>query len=205
MTWTQSLLAALFLGSLGSFSWAMRKFFTRPSGTTSGMKVIAGCGVLFAILHLMALAFSSISYARGLTGAVLYSASLALFWWAILMHLGRPLSASFSPDRPVHLVQSGPYRFIRHPLYTSYLLTWAAAPIATGRWYLLGTVAAMAAIYVAAATAEEKKFLDTPLADAYLQYRSRTGLFFPNVVKAIPALLTKWAANNRLRSFRKPA
>ena len=198
-------LATLLLLCLASFSWAMRNFFTRPTGTTPGMKAIAVCGVLFALLHLFAILFSSISLAGGIAAALLYSASLGLFWWAIRTSLHRPLSASFSLDCPAHLVQDGPYRFIRHPLYCSYLLTWTAACIASARLFLLPTVAAMAAIYVVAARAEERKFLESPLADSYRHYRARTGRLFPNVVKIVLALSSRSADNGRLGSFRNPA
>lgn len=198
-------LATLLLLCLASFSWAMRNFFTRPTGTTSGMKAIAVCGVLFALLHLFALLFSSIWLAGGIAAAMLYSASLGLFWWAIRTSLRRPLSASFSFDCPSHLVQDGPYRFIRHPLYCSYLLTWTAACVASARLFLLPTLAAMAAIYVIAARAEERKFLQSPLAESYRQYRARTGRLFPNLAKIVFAWSSRGADNGRLGSFRNPA
>lgn len=184
----QWLLSALLLISLGSFAWAMQKFFTRPAGKTLGMMVIAVCGTIFAVLHLIALLSSSITFTRGMFGAILYLASAGLFWWAIRASLLHPLSASFSPDAPQHLVETGPYRLMRHPLYLSYLLTWLAAPIATGRWLLVLTFATMAAIYLSAALMEENKFIRGPLADSYLRYRSHTGLLVPNVIKLASAL-----------------
>ena len=41
----------------------------------------------------------------------------------------------------------------------------------------------MLVIYVLAAAEEEKKFTRSPLAEAYQQYRARTGLLFPNPLK----------------------
>ena len=48
---------------------------------------------------------------------------LAIGRYAQLWHLGE--------DTPASLNQSGPYRFVRHPFYTSYSLTWLAAAVAT--------------------------------------------------------------------------
>jgi protein-S-isoprenylcysteine O-methyltransferase Ste14 len=180
--------AGLLLACLASFSWAMRHFFTRPAGDNAGMKLIAVCGSGFALLHLGAIAATPHATARQtLGGAAIYLCALVLFWWTIRANSRRPLSAAFSPDDPLHLVQHGPYRFIRHPFYCSYLLAWTAGIVATGRLWLLPSLAIMLAVYFRAASMEEDKFARTALADAYQRYRARTGMFFPNPVKFGPA------------------
>ncbi len=82
-------------------------------------------------------------------------------------------------------MEHGPYRFVRHPFYCSYLLAWAAGFVATAQTWLLPTVAVMLVIYVRAAKLEEEKFTRSPLAGTYERYRSRTGLFLPNPVKLL--------------------
>lgn len=178
--------AAFLFACMGSFSWGMRKFFTRPAGDNSGMKLIALCGSGFALLHLAAIAATPHATARqALGGALIYLCAASLFWWTIRANSRRPLSAAFSPDSPLHLVQHGPYRFVRHPFYCSYLLAWTAGFVATGRLWLLPTIAIMLAIYFRAASVEEDKFAHSALAGAYRQYRGRAGMFFPNPVKLI--------------------
>jgi protein-S-isoprenylcysteine O-methyltransferase Ste14 len=180
--------AGLLLACLISFSWGMRRFFSQPAGENSGMRLIRVCGSAFALLHLAAIiATPGVSAAQVLTGACLYLASLATFWWAIRTHGARPLSAAFSPDEPAHLVEAGPYRFLRHPFYCSYTLAWTAGIAATGRWWLIPTVVVMLAIYVRAARMEEEKFARSPLAAAYERYRSQTGMLLPNPAKLFRA------------------
>lgn len=180
----QWMAGALLLGCMASFSWAMSKFFVKPDGLTPGMKTIRACGIAFGILHLAAIVVTpEVSRARGVSGAVLYLCSAGLFWWAIHSSLRAPLSAAFSGDLPVHLVTRGPYKTIRHPLYSSYLLCWAAGWVITGRWWLAPTVAVMLIVYLVAAVGEEKKFARSDLSESYRRYRSRTGLFFPNPLK----------------------
>ena len=175
---------ALLAGCLFSFAWAMRRFFLQPAGLTGGMQAIKYCGISFGLLHFAAIAFTpGISTNRGVAGGALYLCALALFWWAIRASMARPLSAAFSPDLPGHLVAHGPYQFIRHPLYCSYLLCWLAGWAVTGRLWLAPTVVAMLVIYLAAARQEEKKFMRSPLAESYLRYRARTGLLIPNPLK----------------------
>ncbi len=189
VSWGAGLPAALLVGCVASFGWGVRNFFTRPVGLTARMKWISGSSAAFGILHLFAILFSSgLTRERSLTGSVLYLCSAGLFWWSIRTSFNKPLSAAFSPDTPVHLVSQGPYRFMRHPLYTSYLLTWAAGCVVTAQWWLLPTALIMLAIYFAASSAEEEKFLRSPLGRDYQRYRLRTGRFLPNVVRVLAGL-----------------
>jgi protein-S-isoprenylcysteine O-methyltransferase Ste14 len=178
--------AVLLLSCLGSFLWAIVRFFPRPAGASTGAKVIGVCTVVFGFLHLRAiLQFDRPGAAHEVTGAGFYLAALGLFWWAVCINSKRPLSAVFSPDVPEHLIQEGPYRFIRHPFYCSYLLTWMGGVMATQQFWLLVTVAVMFALYLRAARIEEEKFGCSSLGTKYQQYQARTGLFFPNPIKLI--------------------
>ena len=180
--WEAALPAALLVSCVASFGWGVRNFFTRPVGLTARMKWISGSSAAFGILHLFAILFSSnLTRERSVAGSALYLCSAGLFWWAIRTSFGKPLSAAFSPDTPVHLVSDGPYRFVRHPLYTSYILTWVAGWVVTARWWLLPTALIMLGIYIVASSAEEEKFLRSPLGRDYQRYRLRTGRFLPNL------------------------
>lgn len=177
-------LAGLLAACLASFAWGMNRFFERPAQRTRGMLITQTSSVLFAALHFFAIASSTHLHGQFVAlGAVLYAIALTLFWWAIQTHGSKRLSAIDSPDAPKHLVEEGPYVFVRHPFYASYLLTWVAGAIACSQWWLVPTVLVMLAIYLQAARYEEKKFSLTPLAKAYAEYRNRTGLFLPNPLK----------------------
>jgi protein-S-isoprenylcysteine O-methyltransferase Ste14 len=178
----------LLLACLGSYAWGMRRFFAQPAGDTAGMAVIRICGAVFAVVHAGALIFTPGIEAGALEAAIaLYLAALGLYWWAIRTNSPRPLSAAFSPDTPQHLVERGPYQFIRHPFYCSYLLTWSGGVVATRSLWLLPSLVVMLVIYIWAARAEEDKFMRSPLAGLYRTYRSRTGLFLPNPFKLFVA------------------
>ena len=180
--------AMLLLVCLACFGWAMRRFFVQPAGDTRGMRVIRLSSTICTLLTFAAiLTPPGVTFERGSVGALVYVFALGLFWWAIRANSQRPLSAAFSPDTPAHLMEHGPYRFVRHPFYCSYVLAWFAGLIATARWWLIPAVAWMVAIYIRAAAVEEKKFSDSPLAGAYDGYRSRTGLFVPNPMKLLLA------------------
>jgi protein-S-isoprenylcysteine O-methyltransferase Ste14 len=174
--------AMLLLACLSSFVWGMRRFFIQPAGPTTGMQITKICGLFFSVLHFVLIVSESvIRPAQALLATMLYVASLVLFWWAVSTNRGKPLSAVFSPDLPMHFVSHGPYAWVRHPFYTSYLLTWLAGVVATGHLWLLFTVLVMVTIYWRAALLEEKKFFQTALASLYAAYKSRTGLFAPSL------------------------
>jgi protein-S-isoprenylcysteine O-methyltransferase Ste14 len=166
----------------------MRRFFSRPAGVTAGMKVIKIISAVCAVLHLGAIVLTpAVTTGQLLAGACFYLCALGLYWWAIRTNSPTPLSAAFSTDAPQHLVERGPYRWIRHPFYCSYLMTWTAGMVATAQLWLLPSVAVMLAIYFRAAREEEQKFMRSPWAGAYRRYQSRTGLFLPNPVKLLMA------------------
>lgn len=175
--------AMLLLACLSSFVWGMRRFFIQPAGATTGMRITKICGLLFSVLHFVLIVTQGvIQPTLAAVAAILYVASLLLFWWSVYVNRAKPLSAVFSPDLPKHFVSHGPYTWIRHPFYTSYLLASLGGVAATGHLWLSFTVLVMITIYYKAAVLEERKFFQTPLASLYAAYQSRTGLFAPSLV-----------------------
>lgn len=184
MIWNLQLLPfGLLVVSLASFGWAMRSFFSKPSGDHKGMKVIRAVSTISAALHLGAILLTpDVPVRQTVAASGMYLMALGLFFWAIRVNRQRQssLSAAFSSDAPQHLVNWGPYRWIRHPFYCAYLMTWSAGFVATGRWWILPSVAVMFVVYFRAAQMEEKKFAGSPLAEAYREYQESTGRFFPS-------------------------
>jgi protein-S-isoprenylcysteine O-methyltransferase Ste14 len=85
-------------------------------------------------------------------------------------------------DAPAHLVTWGPYAYIRHPFYTSFLLAFAAAAIAFPHLLTLlaliyGTVA-----LTLAAVREEHRLRLSEFGEDYLVYSSVSGRFFPRLL-----------------------
>ncbi len=177
--WTVSVLSA-FAACLLSFNWGIYRFFTEPSGSNSGIDTIKLLGTAFGLTSVAGIPlFGIATVPSGLTALLICAASLALFWSAIRANRTRPLSFAFSEDEPRHLVNTGPYRWIRHPFYSAYLLAWLAVPVATLQPLMLVPLLAMGAIYVSAARVEEQKFAASALAAAYARYRDATGAFMP--------------------------
>src|SRR3974377_2186180 len=97
-------------------------------------------------------------------GLACYGAANVVFWWALAAHGKAHPAFAFIPVTPFSFTRTGPYRLVRHPIYSAYLLAWLAAPIVTGRWWLLLTLAWMWLLYYRAACSEEVHFSTSPFA-----------------------------------------
>lgn len=113
-----------------------------------------------------------------LAAFALYAISAALFWWAVAVTRGK-LAACGQGYVSVEIVRKGPYRYVRHPFYAAYNLTWVAGYAATGWWPLAASAVLMGAIYDRFARQEELSFLNSALAAEYRDYRRRTGKYLP--------------------------
>ena len=83
--------------------------------------------------------------------------------------------------RQVHtLVAHGPYRLIRHPLYTSVGLLTMGISLIAANWFLLLTGIAVFGLLVIRTATEEANLL-ARFGEGYRTYMHRTGRFLPNI------------------------
>lgn len=170
-----------FVACFGSFIWGIKYHFRTVDKVPFGTRVIQIVGGVFTLAHLIALFQANATQVLAAAALLLYGVSFALFWTCVRINREKPFSLAFSTDQPKHLMTRGPYRYIRHPFYASYSLGWIAGIAATGQLWLLMSLLVMGAIYYRAATAEEEKFASSNLAEAYTDYRRRTGMFIPRL------------------------
>ena len=107
-------------------------------------------------------------------------AALALFEWARRTIRGRFFSYINSEDLPQFLCASGPFRYVRHPFYSSYLLSAASAAIMFPNLVTIVGFAVAAFGFNEAARFEEQKFAGSPVAQEYAAYKQHTGRFLPH-------------------------
>lgn len=112
----------------------------------------------------------------GTLGALLCVTGIAFAIWA-RVHLGRnwgmPMSLKEKPD----LVMSGPYRFVRHPIYTGVLVALFGTALTVDLiWIVLFVVFGVYFIY--SARVEEKLMLQQFPAK-YPDYKARTKMLIP--------------------------
>lgn len=112
-------------------------------------------------------------------GTVLFVAGLALAVWARI-YLGRNWGMPMTKKEEPELVTSGPYRFVRHPIYSGLLLAVLGTALATNLYLLIALVIA-GAYFVYSAIVEERLMTDSFPA-AYGQYKEATKMLIPFVL-----------------------
>ncbi len=124
-------------------------------------------------------AWAQVPVAAGLrwSGAPLAAVGIALALWA-LRELGLNVTPTAAPRSDATLVTSGPYRRVRHPLYSSMLLTIPGfALLARNALVLAGGVAVLLVLLLR--VRREEKELLSRFGEKYRAYRDRTGALVP--------------------------
>lgn len=115
--------------------------------------------------------------AAGALGAL---AAIPLVWW-VFRSLGRNVSETVLTKDEHVLVTHGPYRWIRHPLYTvATLLFFSLGLVSESSLLIAAAVAAFLAIARFAVPREETQ-LEAKFGDAYRTYRQRTPAYIPRL------------------------
>ena len=103
----------------------------------------------------------------------------AVHW--VLSALGRNVTETVLTKQHHELVTGGPYRWVRHPLYTTGLTLLFALGLMAGSWFvLLGTVIAFALLRLLVIPREEQALL-AKFGERYQAYMLRTGRLVPRV------------------------
>jgi protein-S-isoprenylcysteine O-methyltransferase Ste14 len=109
-------------------------------------------------------------------GVVLLVAGLGLAVWARI-YLGRNWGMPMTEKAEPELVTSGPYRFVRHPIYSGLLLGFVGTALATNLYWLIG-LAVVGVYFIYSATVEER-LLTSSFPEAYPRYRAHTKMLIP--------------------------
>lgn len=101
---------------------------------------------------------------------------LLMLW--MFRHLGTNITDTVVTRKEHTLVTTGPYRWIRHPLYSAMLLLVAGASLLSANWFVPLVGAATFTLLVIRTSKEEANLL-TRFGDAYRDYKACTGRFVP--------------------------
>lgn len=117
-------------------------------------------------------------WARSAGVAILVAGCLLLAW--TFRSLGKNLTDTVVTREYHTLVSHGPYRWIRHPLYSSAALMVAGLSTIAANWFLFVTgVMVLGALVIRTKTEEAN--LIARFGDSYRRYMDRTGRFLPKL------------------------
>jgi protein-S-isoprenylcysteine O-methyltransferase Ste14 len=115
----------------------------------------------------------------GAIGAIVFASGITLAVWA-RVRLGRNWGMPMSRKADAELVTSGPYRVVRHPIYSGLLAGVLGIALVTNLIDLI-IVAVLGAYFCYSASVEEKN-LTAAFPTAYPVYRTSTKMLVPFVL-----------------------
>lgn len=115
-----------------------------------------------------------------LCGALVVWAGVLFAIWARVI-LGRNWSAVVQVKQDHELVERGPYRWVRHPIYTGLLLAFLGTALALGEWRgLLGTAIVTVSLWVKLRL--EERWMREQFGEAYVAYMQRVKALVPGLI-----------------------
>ncbi|MGH9369903.1 MAG: methyltransferase family protein [Vicinamibacterales bacterium] len=120
------------------------------------------------------------------TGVVVAALALAATW-VCWRRMGKSWRMGIDPDEKTQLIFTGPYAYVRHPIYalSSLLMLATLAAVPTP---LMVVLAVMHLLFLQWEASREEKYLVATHGEAYAAYRSRVGRFLPRSFGAYRAL-----------------
>jgi protein-S-isoprenylcysteine O-methyltransferase Ste14 len=123
--------------------------------------------------------FLPVSDAMGEIGFAITVTGVAVAIWA-RSHLGENWSATVTLKEGHELIRSGPYRYIRHPIYTGISVAFAGSVLALGEFRGLISLAIAATSFYLKARKEER-FLTEEFGETFNDRVRRRGMFLPSL------------------------
>ena len=139
-----------------------------PPPLAWGLAIVAG----LALKWLVPLPFLPADLPTGWLGAIVFVLALALGVWAIVT-MTRAGSNVPTNLPTTTIVESGPYRFTRNPIYLGMFLVLTGLAIAFDNLWLLVMLLPFALVIRYGVVAREEAYLERKFGDVYRGYRSR--------------------------------
>jgi len=164
---------------------------SRRSGGGASSQDAGSLRLLWAVIigSILGGIFSSISVAAAYSplltrlvpiGVALYLIGMILRWYAIL-YLGRFFTVNVAIAADHRVIDTGPYKYIRHPSYSGALLIFLGMGISFQNWLGLAVLLIPTTLAFLWRINVEEQALRGALGEAYVNYSARTRRLIPGV------------------------
>ncbi len=161
------------------------KFYTTAEGITIAAPrfVLLGAsliGILVYGINPQLMKWSAFPLPFGLRwlGFFIGLMALLIFFW-VLRSLGQNISTTLTINKDQTLVIHGPYRWVRHPMYTSFVLLWVGLFFLSTNWFLGFTGILGFAWAIVVRTPKEEQMMIERFGNEYITYMKCTGRYLP--------------------------
>ena len=117
-----------------------------------------------------------------LSGVALGFACVLLIYW-MFSSIGTGITPTVATRSEHKLVTKGPYRWIRHPLYTFGTLLFLSFALMADSWFI-AIMAVLALVLLSIRLPNEEAHLIEKFGDEYREYMKHTGRFLPKIGSA---------------------
>lgn len=104
-----------------------------------------------------------------------------LAWW-VFTSLGNNVSPTVVTRADHRLVTSGPYRWVRHPLYSMGLIAYLGFALLAENGFI-GLLAVLVFLVLSIRVPKEEAMLVARFGEAYRVYMRQTGRYFPRIIR----------------------
>jgi protein-S-isoprenylcysteine O-methyltransferase Ste14 len=145
----------------------------------------SGLALMLAVMayvlnpHLMAWSSLRLPAPLRWAGAGLGAATLSLAWW-VLESIGENITPTVATRKDHELVTRGPYRWVRHPLYTAGTTFFVSLSVLAANWFMALASFAVFLMLLVRLPKEEERLIER-FGDEYREYMQRTGRFLPRL------------------------
>jgi protein-S-isoprenylcysteine O-methyltransferase Ste14 len=147
----------------------------RDNGATLGqISFISGmvCVLVMGLFYGLALPLA-------LCGCIFALCSVLLYDWSRRTVVDRHFYIGLAGEVPPAVCDAGPYRYVRHPFYLSYMVAFLGVAVAFPSFIVAGVCLLNIGLFVYMAIDDERVLLQSSLASDYKNYKLRVGMFLP--------------------------
>jgi protein-S-isoprenylcysteine O-methyltransferase Ste14 len=134
----------------------------------SGMMCVVIMGLYYG-LHVL----------PAICGAIFDLVSVLLYEWTRRTVVDRNFYVGLGGEVPAAVCDAGPYRWMRHPFYLSYILAFLGVAIAFPSPLVAAVCLLNIGLFVYMAHNDERTLMASILAPSYESYKMRVGMFLP--------------------------
>jgi protein-S-isoprenylcysteine O-methyltransferase Ste14 len=148
-----------------------------PGGIAAITTILFGLAYIF-FPSALPWSYADFPYWLRWVGAAMLFVGILLLWSAH-HHLGASFHSLVVRKSDQSLVETGPYRMIRHPIYTAYMLNYLGGGLLASSLVLTLVPAPFFALLVALRIGEEESAMVSQFGQGYVDYMARSGRFLP--------------------------
>jgi len=144
------------------------------------MVIVASVALAFSLAYQLPAAAMNAGPGLQVLGIVLFIAGLAIRWYAIV-RLGRFFTVNVAIAADHRLIDTGPYRVVRHPSYTGALMAFLGLGLCLANWVSLALILVpIFLVFLRRMHIEEAALLQA-FGDQYRDYMRRTKRLIPAI------------------------